>query len=226
MQLVLFDLDGTLIDSEVGITRSMEHALREVGAEVPNAEVLRSWIGPPLQASFPGVLGNDERRVDRAVAHYLERFRQVGWREHSIYPGMAELVAGLALRGARLAVVTSKIIEQARRIVDHLPFGHCFDAVYGPEPGTRTCEKAALVARAVREFGIDARCTTMIGDRRFDIEGARANAVRSIGVLWGFGDREELQAAGADSIVESVASLAARLHGDAGSLQAAIPANE
>ncbi len=215
MRLVLFDLDGTLIDSEVGITTSMAHALREVGADVPPPEVLRSWIGPPLRASFPSVLGSDDGRVDLAVTHYLERFRQIGWREHSVYPGIAELVAGLANRGARLAVVTSKIIEQARRIVDHLPFGHHFDAVYGPEPGTRTSEKAALVARAVKDLGASARNTTMIGDRRFDVEGARANAVRSIGVLWGFGGREELQAAGADSIVESVASLAAQLHGGA-----------
>lgn len=215
MRLVLFDLDGTLIDSEVGITTSMAHALREVGADVPPPEVLRSWIGPPLRASFPSVLGGDDGRVDLAVTHYLERFRQIGWREHSVYPGIAELVAGLANRGARLAVVTSKIIEQARRIVDHLPFGHHFDAVYGPEPGTRTSEKAALVARAVKDLGASARNTTMIGDRRFDVEGARANAVRSIGVLWGFGGREELQAAGADSIVESVASLAAQLHGGA-----------
>jgi phosphoglycolate phosphatase len=216
MQLVLFDLDGTLIDSEVGITTSMAHALREVGAEVPAPEVLRRWIGPPLRTSFPSVLGDDEGLVDLAVTHYLERFRQTGWREHSVYPGIAELVAGLAQRGARLAVVTSKIIEQARRIVDHLPFGHHFDAVYGPGPETRTSEKAALVATAVSDLGAHAGRITMIGDRRFDIEGARANAVRSIGVLWGFGTREELQAAGADSIVGSVAALSAQLHGDAG----------
>ena len=200
MALILFDLDGTLIDSEVGITRSMEHALRALDVAPPSREILRSWIGPPLHASFPTVLGDDDARVDQAVDHYRERFNEIGWSEHLVYPGIADLIAVLAARGDRLAVVTSKIEDQARRIVGNLPFGHLFDAIYGPAMGVRTSEKAALVARALKEMDGSLDSTVMIGDRRFDIEGARANAVSSIGVLWGFGGLEELREAGADHI--------------------------
>jgi phosphoglycolate phosphatase len=207
MSLILFDLDGTLINSEIGITRSMEHALRALDAVSPGQDVLRTWIGPPLHASFPTVLGDDEARVDLAVHHYRERFNDIGWSEHSVYPGIAEIISALVAKGHRLAVVTSKITDQARRVVDHLPFGHHFGAVFGPHAGVRTSEKAALVATALREMGGRPDDTTMIGDRRFDIEGARANAVRSIGVLWGFGGIEELREAGADHIVADASEL-------------------
>lgn len=201
MALILFDLDGTLIDSEIGITRTMEHALRALDVEPPPRETLRSWIGPPLYVSFSTVLDDDDARVDLAVDHYRDRFNQIGWSEHSVYPGIAELIAMLGARGERLAVVTSKLEDQARRIVSSLPFGHHFDAIYGPAIGVRTSEKAALVARALREMEGSPETTVMIGDRRFDIEGARANGVHSVGVLWGFGGIDELRDAGADHIV-------------------------
>lgn len=208
MSLVLFDLDGTLIDSEIGITRTMAHALHALDVEPPGQDILRSWIGPPLHASFPSVLGDDPDRVDLAVHHYRERFNAIGWSEHAVYDGIAEVVSKLATCGHRLAVVTSKTHDQARRIVDHLPFGHLFDAVYGPVEGVRTSEKAALVAQALREQNGKHDDTVMIGDRRFDIEGARANSVRGIGVLWGFGSAKELREAGADHIVATPDELA------------------
>jgi phosphoglycolate phosphatase len=209
--LILFDLDGTLIDSEIGITSSMVHAMRSVGIDPPNQECLRSWIGPPLHTSFAHVLGDDSGRVEKAVYHYRERFDAVGWSEHAVYPGIEDLIMDLVARGNRLAVVTSKLASQARRIVEHLPFGTLFEAVFAPTPETRSCSKADLVASALRELDGSARDAMMIGDRRFDIEGARANAVRGIGVLWGFGGMEELREAGADSIVANPRELEACL---------------
>lgn len=207
MALILFDLDGTLIDSEIGITTSMVHAMRSVGADSPDQERMRNWIGPPLHTSFAQVLGNDAERVDKAVSHYRERFDAIGWSEHEVYPGIEKLIVDLTERGNRVAVVTSKVASQACRIVEHLPFGDRFEAVFAPTPETRTCAKAELVARALGSLGGVAADTAMVGDRRFDIEGARANAVRGIGVLWGFGCLEELQDAGADPVVADPGEL-------------------
>lgn len=210
-RLVLFDLDGTLIDSEAGIVGSMRHAL---GTDAPAHAVLRSWIGPPLRTSFPGVLGEDAERVERAVARYHERFDAIGWSEHTVYPGIADVVAALVARGDRLAIVTSKLHAQAARIVAHLPFGTAFERVYAPAPESSDSEKAAMIAQALADFGTPPAQVAMVGDRRFDIEGARANGVRAVGVEWGFGSRAELEQAGADAIVAFPRDLpAGTLHG-------------
>lgn len=211
MRLVLFDLDGTLIDSETGIVGSIEHALAQLDVVAPAREVLRGWIGPPLRATFPLALGHDPERIEQAVAHYRSRFDSTGWAEHEIYAGIGEVVDALAKRGERLAVVTTKVRVQAERIVAHLPFGPCFERVYGPEPGTTQSEKATMIAQALLDFGVFAVDAVMIGDRRFDIEGARANGVRAIGVSWGFGSVDELLEAGADVVVHTPAELLASL---------------
>lgn len=207
MALILFDLDGTLIDSEIGIVTSIEYALGKLGAALPSREVLRTWIGPPLRATFPLALGDDADAVERAVALYRERFSAIGWREHTVYPGIEDVVETLAARGATLAVVTSKVDLYAAKIVTSLPFGARFAGVYAAGADSRLSEKSQLIARALSDFGTPAAETTMIGDRHFDIEGARANGVRAIGVSWGFGSVEELEAAGADAIVQSPSLL-------------------
>lgn len=215
--LALFDLDGTLIDSETGIVRSIEHALERLGATIPSREELRTWIGPPLRATFPRVLGDDAEAVERAVAFYRERFSAVGWREHTIYAGIAEAIANVADSGATLAVVTTKVATYAGRIVESLPFGARFARTYAPPPESASSEKAAMIAQALVDFGVAATDAVMIGDRHFDIEGAKANGVRAIGVTWGFGDRAELEEAGADAIVTKAAELVATLRGAAAS---------
>jgi phosphoglycolate phosphatase len=200
LKLALFDLDGTLIDSEAGIVNSIEYALGRLGASSPPRETLRAWIGPPLRATFPLALGDDPARTEQAVEHYSERFATIGWTEHTPYAGIGAVVEGLARRGVRLAVVTAKIEQHAGKIVQSLPFGAHFTHVYAARPGSRDSEKATMIARALSDFRIDAGAAVMVGDRHFDIEGARANGVRAIGAGWGFGSIEELRGAGADAI--------------------------
>ncbi len=202
-RLALFDLDGTLIDSEEGIVRSIEYALEKLGAPIPSREVLRTWIGPPLRATFPLALGDDPEMVERAVALYRERFTDIGWREHTVYAGVAEAIETLAVRGVTLAVVTSKPDLYAGRIVASLPFGAHFSRVFAVSAHSAHSEKAELIAQALQHFGIATSGTAMVGDRHFDIEGARANRVRAIGAAWGFGSRGELVAAGADVVAEA-----------------------
>jgi len=208
-RLVLFDLDGTLIDSETGIVASTEYALAKLGAAIPPRAVLRTWIGPPLRATFPTVLGDDPQVIERAVALYRERFADVGWREHAVYPGIAQTVDALVVGGATLAVVTSKPDLYAGRIVASLPFGHRFDRVYSVHAGSAHSEKAEMIAEALADFAIAPQHAVMIGDRHFDIAGARANGVRGIGAAWGFGSVDELNAAGAHAIAHAPQELLA-----------------
>ena len=208
-KLALFDLDGTLIDSEAGIVASTEYALTRLGAPVPPREVLRTWIGPPLRATFPTVLGDDPDTIERAVALYRERFADVGWREHEVYAGVADAIDALAGDGVMLAVVTSKPDLYAGRIVASLPFGHRFARVYSVHAGSAHSGKAEMIADALADFAIAAEDAAMIGDRHFDIAGARANGVRGIGVAWGFGSVAELDEAGAHAIARAPKELPA-----------------
>ena len=207
-----FDLDGTLIDSAVGITRCVAYALEQMDQPVPGDAELRKWIGPALRTSFKPLFG-DALRVERAVELYRERFDVHGWKEHDIYAGIGDVVQDLHAAGHRLAVVTAKNEPHARRIVEHLPFGSCFEDIIGAtEDGSRS-HKPELIAEALQRLSLQASQCWMIGDRRMDIEGARHHGMRNVGVLWGFGGREELQAAGAGALVAAPDELAAVLRG-------------
>lgn len=210
---LFFDLDGTLIDSAIGITRCVSHALTRLGHPVPPEAELRGWIGPPLRTSF-GPLLQDEVRVEAAVAHYRERFESDGWREHDVYAGIADVVSSLHAAGHRLAVVTAKNEPHARKIIAHLPFGDCFEDVIGATEDGRLSHKRELIAEALQRLSLMPDDCWMIGDRRMDIEGARFHRMRNIGVLWGFGGEQELRDAGADHLVASPAALHALLSDD------------
>ena len=209
--LCLFDLDGTLIDSEHGIIACVKHALAKLDVPAPPQEELRGWIGPPLRHSFAPLLDHNPVRIEAAVEHYHERFHTDGWREHDIYPGIESLIERLLGAGHQLAVVTSKPQRHAAPIIAHLPFGDAFLRLYGPDPNSAHSEKASMIAAALADFDAKPEDTVMIGDRRFDIEGAVANHVRGIGVLWGFGSRAELEQAGASAIAASPDELGSLL---------------
>ncbi|POF31519.1 HAD family hydrolase [Roseibium marinum] len=191
---LLFDLDGTLTDPFDGITRSIRYALENMAAPVPEAEELRWCIGPPLWESFRILLGTDDQtRLDRAVAFYRERYTDTGLFENALIDGIPETLERLTASGHRLHVCTSKPQAYAGRIVEHFGLMPYFGKVYGAElDGTRSA-KAELIAHILQEEGIGASQTVMIGDRKHDLIGANANKVAGIGVLWGYGSREELE---------------------------------
>lgn len=200
MATLFFDLDGTLIDSAVGITRCVAHALTRMGLPVPAERELRRWIGPALRTSFSPLLG-DEAKVEEAVLHYRDRFESHGWTEHTIYEGIGEAIEQLHAQGHTLAVVTAKNEPHARRIVEHLPFGHRFVDVVGATADGRLSHKPELIAEALRRLCLAAGECWMIGDRHMDIEGARHHGMRHLGVLWGFGGEDELRDAGAQRLL-------------------------
>ncbi len=208
---LFFDLDGTLIDSEAGILGGIAHTLEVLGHPPLERAQLLPWIGPPLRDSYEALFEGDRARAERALALYRERYDARGWREHAVYADIPELIDMLAAAGRRLAVVTSKNEGFARRIVDALPFGAAFETVVGAsDDGTRRY-KRELIAEALARLAITPAQATMIGDRRYDMAGARQHGMRAIGVSWGFGDDAELREAGADSVVATPVALRAAL---------------
>ena len=207
---LFFDMDGTLIDSAVGITRCVAHALQRMGLAVPADEELRRWIGPSLRTSFAPLL-HDAEHVEQAVEHYRERFETHGWAEHEVYAGIDEVVRALHAAGHRLAIVTAKNEPHARKIAAHLPFGHLFEDVIGATPDGSRSHKPELIGEALLRLGLSPEHCVMIGDRHMDIEGARHHGMRHVGVLWGFGGEVELRAAGASHLALSPVQLPALL---------------
>jgi phosphoglycolate phosphatase len=205
---VFFDLDGTLTDSAPGITRCLEHAFRALGAPVPDERALRTCIGPPLDHTFRRFLDpRDDALVERAIAHYRERFRSAGMYENSVYAGIPETLAALRAAGRRLFVVTAKPERFAREIVRHFALGEYFDAVYGPDEDGVLHDKAELIARVLAAERVAASEVVMVGDRAHDVLGARACGVAAVGALWGYGSHAELTDAGAHALAETPAAL-------------------
>jgi phosphoglycolate phosphatase len=205
---VLFDLDGTLTDPKVGITRSIQHALRKRGRPVPDADSLESFIGPPLEQSFRERFAMSPDDARQAVADYREYFADTGLFENAVYPGIPELLQSLRAGGVRLALATSKPTPFAERILAHFALAPHFSAVVGSFLDGRRVEKRELIAAALATLdGVDRERVAHVGDRRHDIEGARANGVVAIAVGWGYGSRDELLAARPSALAESVGAL-------------------
>ena len=204
---IFLDLDGTLTDSGEGIMNSVAYAMRKFGIEETDREKLRSFIGPPLYASFMREYGFDLEKSMLAVEYYREYFAPKGIYENRPYDGIPELLSALKKDGRRLYLATSKPEPYALEIVKHFGLYEYLDGLFGSTMTEERTKKEEVVAYALENTGIASTDVVMIGDRNHDIIGAKANGVASIGVLFGYGDREELEVAGADVIAESVEDL-------------------
>ncbi len=207
MQL-LFDLDGTLTDPGLGITRCLAHALEQLGRPAPGRAELERYIGPPLQQNFSELLGSsDDELISEAIARYRDRFGEVGLFENEVYPGIPELLRELREAGHELRVVTSKPTVYAARITAHFELDGHFAEIHGSELSGERTDKAELLAHLLDTEPLTREDCVMIGDRSHDVRGARANGLRSIGVLWGYGSRNELTEAGADQLCADLGEL-------------------
>ena len=210
--VLLFDLDGTLTDSRSGIVRCMKRALDTLGAPCPPDDVLASFIGPPLQGTFATLLAtSDQSLIERAIALYREEYGERGLFENEIYAGVAQMLDQACELASAAFVATAKAKIYADRIVRRLGLERYFAGVYGSDLSGRLDDKADLLAHLLASENVSPERTVMIGDRAADIVSARANRVRSIGVLWGYGSESELKNAGADALCGAPAELATSL---------------
>lgn len=209
---LLFDLDGTLTDPVVGITRCIQHALRGLGREPGGDGELAQYVGPPLRATFAALLStNEEGLISRAIDLYRERFVAVGMFENEVYSGVANGLGQLAADNHSLWVVTSKPQVYAQQIIVHFGLLGWFSGIYGSELGGRNADKTDLVREVLENEHMKPDETWMIGDRAHDVRGGRVNGTRTAGVLWGYGTEEELRAEEPDMLVESMEDLVARI---------------
>lgn len=203
---VFFDLDGTLTDPGLGITNSVRYALERFGISVPDRSALYRFIGPPLMDSFREFYGFSHDDAAEAVRLYRVYFRAQGMFENAVYPGVPAMLRALRADGRRLIVATSKPEEFAVTIMDHFALSQHFDFIAGAAMDETRTQKWEVIDYAVSRAGIaDRETVLMVGDRRHDILGAKRCALGgALGVLYGYGDRAELTAAGADALADTV----------------------
>jgi len=204
-QYIFFDLDGTLTDPGIGITNSVMYALKKWNIEVADRSELYKFIGPPLVDSFEKYYGFSKEEAEQAVVYYREYFREKGLYENTIYDGSEKLLSDLKASGKKVVLATSKPQEFAEIILKHFQIDRYFDVVAGATmDGTRS-KKTDVILYALAACGIEDKSqVVMVGDREHDIIGAKNAGLDSIGVLCGYGDREELETAGATHVVEKI----------------------
>lgn len=203
---VLFDLDGTLTDSAPGITNAVSYALARFGIR-EKPENLMSFVGPPLTDSLRDLYGFEKEKRAEAVMVFREYFNEKGWLENSPYPGIEDLLRELNGAGLTLMVATSKPEVQAVRVLEHFGLAGYFTRICGAPLGYEEGAKKSSVIRNALAHIDDPASVVMVGDRRHDVAGAKETGLPCIGVLYGYGSREELETAGADFIAEDLEAL-------------------
>lgn len=236
-QNILFDLDGTLTESGPGITRSVQYALHQMGIEEPDLQKLEPFVGPPLNLSFRERYGMNEEETGRAIHYFRESYDTKGIYENNVYPGVRELLQMFHEQGSRLAIASSKPEPMVHRVLEHFGIAGYFDVIVGSHVEEELDNKMGadnkllMVKKALQGLGLTGepeaaedpelvmtgrpetlrqdrrKAYAMVGDRSFDMNGAKANHVTAVGVSYGYGSRRELEEAGADFIADTVEEL-------------------
>lgn len=207
---LLFDLDGTLTDPGEGILACLRHAYTAVARPCPEHRELLGFIGPPLQQSFLKTLG-DPQLAATALLAYRERYGTLGMFENTVYPGAVHALERFQALGLECRVATSKPEVFAKRILEHFGLARYFKAIFGAELSGERSQKADLIAYILEREQLNRHATLMIGDRLHDIVAAREHGLGTVGVTWGYGSREELTQAGADTVVDTFEALVAHV---------------
>lgn len=205
---ILFDLDGTLTDPYVGITESVKYALNFFGKPIPDSEALKQYIGPPLVWSFKELAGITGDDTVKAVKKYRERYETIGWKENALLDGAEELLSNLKKKGKIIGLATSKPEKTSIQILEYFGIDKYFDFMGGASMDLTRNTKVQVVNYTLKNLGVtDLSKAVLVGDRHHDIDGAKEAGIASIGVLVGYGSRDELEKAGADYICETLADV-------------------
>jgi len=209
---VLFDLDGTLTDPKVGITASVRHAMVKMKRPLPPETDLDWCIGPPLQDNFQKLLETDDPAlIEQGVTAFREYFSVTGLLENELYDGVPKLLTALCDQGLRCYVATSKPTVYAQKIITHFGLSSYFVRVYGSELDGHNAQKRELIRHILQEEGLSAATTMMIGDRKYDIIGAKENGVQTTAVSYGYGSMNEINSAEPDFIAHTPSEIGALL---------------
>ena len=213
-EILFFDLDGTLTDSMLGITRAVQYALKHYGITVEDLKELQPFVGPPLHESFQEYFHFSEKDSHEAVFVFREYYNARGWMENRPYDGLVEMLKMLRDAGKTLIVATSKPESMAKQVLTHFHLADYFQFIGGASSDSLRVNKDDVIRYVMESCKLteaDRPSIVMVGDRRHDILGAHKAGIEAVGVLYGYGSREELSLAGADWIAGTVKELGALL---------------
>lgn len=205
---ILFDLDGTLTDPKVGITRCIQYALEEIGESVPEMDQLTWCIGPPLKESFTQILNTTDNAIlDRALSLYRERFSEKGMFENVVYPGVFSTLKTIKESGVQIFLATAKPRVFGKKILGQFELSRFFKSIYGAELDGRLSDKGELIAHILKTEALDAGRTLMVGDRMYDIIGGKKNGLVTAAVSYGYGTQKEIESSEPDLVFDVFADL-------------------
>ena len=204
---ILFDLDGILTDPGTGITKSVQYSLKKYQIDIKDLSKLYKFVGPPLKDSYMKYFSFSDEKAAEAVEYYREYYSEKGIYENSVYDGVPELLEWLKKRGLKIALATSKPTRFAKTIIRHFKMDRFFDQIIGSNLDNSRTDKKEIIEEALGRLKKKNSEVLMIGDRKFDIVGAKANGVKSVGVLYGYGSKEEIENEGPNFIAKNAADL-------------------